>query len=120
MKKLMTKINAAIIAMMVSVPAFAAPAAGQKDGLCELIMKMQGVFKTVRVLAFVGAAFLIAGWAWGYIKAGKVDVMDELKSKGIAMVVGFVLLFGIGMMLSALTSVGGLARLGCDAIYTNW
>ena len=91
----MNKINFAIIAMMVAMPAFA------ENPMCELITKMQGVFRLLRTLAFVGAAFFIAGWAWTYIsKAGenKDGIVEDIKKKGISLLVGFALLFMIGVV----------------------
>ena len=88
MKKIMNKVNFAIIAMMVAMPAFA------ENPMCELITKMQGVFRLLRTLAFVGAAFFIAGWAWTYIsKAGenKDGIVEDIKKKGISLLVGFAL-----------------------------
>lgn len=116
MKKLINKLNVALIGVMVSVPAFAA---GSDVGLCKLITEMHGVFKTLRTLAFIGAAFVIAGWAWGYISKGEVK-KDDLKDKGIGMLVGFVLLFGIGMVLSFLLSSSTQQSIGCQQIITNW
>lgn len=115
MKKLINKLNFALIGVMVSVPAFAAG----DNGLCALIAQMHGVFKTLRTLAFVGAAFVIAGWAWGFISKGEVK-KDDLKDKGIGMMVGFVLLFGIGVVLSFLVSQAGMSTMGCDAVLRNW
>ena len=90
MSKLLKQLGFAGLAIVAgaSMPAFAAVANVGNSGLCELIGQMQGVFKILRTLAFVGAAFLIAQWAWGYIKAGDVK-MDELKDKGTALLVGF-------------------------------
>lgn len=113
MKKMLKKFNFALIGVMVSMPAFAAGAGGN-EGLCALINQMKGVFGTLRTLAFVGAAFVIAGWAWGYISKGEVK-KDDLKDKGIGMMVGFIMLFGIGIILSFLMSAAGEGgRLGCD------
>ena len=64
-------------------------------------------------MAFVGAAFMIAKWAWGYIEAGKIDSMGELKSKGLALLIGSILLFGIGALLTVLTSAAGGNLAGC-------
>lgn len=114
MKKLMTKLNVAIIAAMAATPAMAAD-----DGLCALMRQMHGVFGTLRTLAFVGAAFIIAGWAWGFISKGEVK-MDDLKNKGTGMLVGFVLLFGIGVVLSFLMSQGGLNAIGCQDVLRRW
>ena len=113
MKKMMKKFNFALIGIMASMPAFAAGAAGGNSGLCVLITQMKGVFGTLRTLAFVGAAFVIAGWAWGYISKGEVK-KDDLKDKGIGMMVGFIMLFGIGIILSFLMSASGGKTLGCD------
>ena len=101
MKKLMNKINFAIICAMVSVPAFAAD-----NGICELILKLHGVFKILRTLAFVGAAFYIAGWAWDFISKGEAKP-DDLKKKGIGLLVGFIMLFSIGVLLSFVLSASG-------------
>ncbi|MCL2338441.1 MAG: hypothetical protein FWC51_00625 [Proteobacteria bacterium] len=80
--------------------------------ICGLVAQMGGVFKTLRVLAFVGAAFSIAGWAWGYISSGSIGEkgksMEEVKNKGTALIVGFVLLFGVGLLLSFLMSNNGM------------
>lgn len=125
MSKLLKQLGFAglVIVAGASMPAFAAAAGGVatvgNSGLCELIGQMQGVFKILRTLAFVGAAFLIAQWAWGYIKAGDVK-MDELKDKGTALLVGFVLLFGIGFLLQFLSSSAGLSTMGCDNLITGW
>lgn len=116
MKKIMTRLNMAIIAAMVATPAMAAPAG---NGLCDLLMKMHDVFALLRTLAFVGAAFVIAGWAWGYISAGEVK-LDDLKKKGTGMLVGFVLLFGIGVVLSFFMSQAGAGVLGCQNILKGW
>ena len=83
---------------------------------CTLITELSGVFKTLRTLAFVGAAFCVGGWAWGYISGGKIgdkSALDELKGKGIALLVGFFMLFGVGMILQFLPGIAG-----CSEIYT--
>lgn len=113
MKKLMYKLNFAIVGIMASMPAFAA----ERD-ICELVEELQGVFKIMRTLAFVGAGFMIAKWAWEYIEKGKVDAMAELKGKGVAFLIGFILLFMIGAILTALSSAAGLESLGC--VGTGW
>lgn len=115
MKKVISKLNMAIIAAMVATPAMAAP---NENALCILIRQMQGVFGMLRSLAFVGAAFVIAGWAWGYIKDGKGVDMDDLRKKGTGMLVGFILLFSLGAMLSFLMSATGQSSLGC--VVTGW
>ena len=113
MKKIINKINFAIIAAMVSGPALAANDAG----VCALIVQMQSVFRILRTLAFVGAAFVVAGWAWGYISSGKVELKD-VQGKGIGMLVGFILLAGIGVVLTAVTSTAGLEVMGC--VKSGW
>lgn len=116
MKKVFTKLNMAIIAAMVATPAMAAPV---DNGLCQLLIKMHDVFALLRTLAFVGAAFVIAGWAWGYISKGEVK-LDDLQKKGTGMLVGFILLFGIGVVLSFFMSQGGMASIGCQSVLRGW
>jgi len=81
-------------------------------GICGLISQMGTVFKTLRTLAFIGAAFCIAGWAWGYISAGSIGDKGawapELKTKGVALIVGFILLFGVGVLLQFLLGNNGM------------
>jgi hypothetical protein len=102
--KIKKTLRAAVLAPLMAVP-LPALAAGN-SGLCELIAQMQSVFQTLRVLAFVGAAFILASWAWDFIKGGdggKGDkTMETLKAKGISMLVGFVLLFAVGIGISFL------------------
>ena len=114
MKKIMNKINFAMIAAMTAFPAIAANGGGTAGGvngkaICTLVVQLAAVFKMLRVFAFVGAAFMIAGWAWGYISGGKIgdkgNAMDELKTKGTALIVGFVLLFAIGLIFTFLIEV---------------
>ena len=86
MKKIINKINFALIAMVVSTSAFAAKAVGSntiqvQTGMCDLITRLHGIFETLRILAFVGAAFYIAGWAWKYISSGDAKV-EDLKKTG--------------------------------------
>lgn len=123
MKKLLKKIGFAGFATLAGASvALAAPGAGgvSNAGLCGLISQMYGVFKILRTLAFVGAAFIIAGWAWGYIKDGKGVDMEDLRKKGTGMLVGFILLFGIGVVLSFFLSSAGLNAIGCDDVILNW
>ena len=102
MKKIMNKVNFAIVGVMASV----APAMAANEGLCDLIIKLGGLLRTLRTLAFIGAGFYIAQWAWGFIKAGDVK-MEEVKDKGVGVLVGFVLLFSIGAVLGFLISAAG-------------
>lgn len=127
MKSLLKKIGVAGFVMLAGgAAALAAPAAGgvvavNADGLCGIINEMYGVFKILRTLAFVGAAFIIAGWAWGYISAGKGVDMEDLKKKGTGMLVGFVLLFGIGVVLQFfIFSNTGLSAIGCEEVISKW
>ena len=108
----------AAIAALIIVPAHAAGT--DNTALCSLVGKMQGVFKTLRILAFVGAGFYMAEWAWGWISKGEVK-MDDVKKKGTGLLVGFSLLFLIGVVLSFLMSAasdGG--SFGCKEITTGW
>ncbi len=109
---------AAIVALFVGV-AQAAPAV-KESGICALIGKMQGIFKTLRILAFVGAGFYMAGWAWTYISKGEAK-MDDIKGKGIGLLVGFTLLFAIGVILSFLLNAAGEnGSLECDNLFDGW
>lgn len=124
MKKILKKIGlAGVVVLAAGGTAMAAGAAGgvgvNESGLCALIGQMYGVFKILRTLAFVGAAFIIAGWAWGYISKGEVK-MDDLQKKGTGMLVGFVLLFGIGVVLQFFLSSAGLEIIGCQNVIMNW
>ncbi len=115
MKKIMNKINFAIIGMMVSVPAFAAG----EDGMCAALQKLHGVFNLLRTLAFIGAAFYIAQWAWKYISSGDVK-MDDVKNQGTALIVGFSLLFLVGVILSFIMSATGAKFIGCADVIKSW
>ena len=117
-----------IVPLAVAITAAAATTANAAEGaggidICGLITQMGGVFRTLRVLAFVGAAFAIAGWAWGYISAGAIGnkdsggAMGELKNKGIALIVGFVLLFGVGLLLSFLIGQNGMCASQIQAAF---
>ena len=119
MKRFSKVLTFAAVMALVAVPAFAAKKAGaDTTALCSLIGKMQGIFRTLRILAFVGAGFYMADWAWKYISSGKVE-MKDLKEKGPGLLVGFVLLFAIGAVLSFLLSAAGEGgSLGC--VTTGW
>lgn len=124
MKKLLKKLGfAGLMVFAGTSMALAANAGGalaESSGLCGLIQQMYGVFKVLRTLAFVGAAFIIAGWAWTYISKGEVG-MEDLKKKGTGMLVGFVLLFGIGIVLQFFVfSKTGLGLAGCENIIMQW
>ena len=106
MKKLIKRLNFAIIGIMASAPAMALDS-NMKDALCKMGEKFGSIFEILQILAFVGAGVTIAGWAWGYISSGKIDAIKEVKEKGIAMLIGFFLLFGIGTVLSIFMSMIG-------------
>jgi hypothetical protein len=108
---------AAIVALIV-VPAQAAGWTVPKE-MCDLIGKMQGVFKTLRVLAFVGAGFYMAGWAWDYIKGGEAK-FDDMKKKGIGLLVGFTILFAIGIVITFLMGAAGENGETCAQLKNNW
>ena len=113
----MNKINFAIVSMVVASPAFAAI---NESGLCQILVELKKVFNLLRTAAFIGAAFMIAGWAWGYISAGKIDAAKEAKEKGMALLIGFALLFGVGLILQFLGSTSGATALGCGAQLYSW
>ena len=112
MKKIVNKINMALVGIMVSLPAFAA---FDENAICKLMDDLGAIFRMLRTFCFIGAAFMIAGWAWGYISSGKVtdDPMKELKTKGTALLIGFFLLFGVALVFQFLTSATGASILGC-------
>ena len=114
MKKIMNKINFAIIGVMASVPAFAADKA-----MCDALDKLHEVFNLLRTLAFIGAAFYIAGWAWGYISKGEAK-MDDIKNKGLGLIVGFSLLFLVGVILTFIMSASGAKFIGCADVIKSW
>lgn len=118
MKKIMSKMSFAVIGMMATVSAFAAKANVQitvtKD-MCALLERLWNVFNVLRIMAFVGAAFYIGSWAWDFISKGEAK-MEDVKKKGIGLLVGFSLLFIIGMALTFVMSAAGLDILGCDII----
>jgi hypothetical protein len=115
MKKVMNKVNMAIISMMVASPAFAAV---NDKAICTLIGDLRGVFRMLQTFCFIGAAFFIAGWAWDFISKGKAEVKD-LKEKGTGLLVGFILLFSVGLILRFLLSASGQSYLGCPELL-NW
>ncbi len=123
MKNLLKKIGfAGLVVVAGGAAALAAPVAAgvSNNGLCMLISKMYGVFEILRTLAFVGAAFIIAGWAWGYISKPGDFKLEDLKTKGTGMLVGFILLFAIGIVLSFFLSSTGLDAIGCKEIILTW
>lgn len=123
MKNILKKLGfAGVVVLAGAGTALAAQASGGAGnaGLCGLIQQMYGVFQILRTLAFVGAAFIIAGWAWSYISKGEVK-LDDLQKKGTGMLVGFILLFGIGIVLQFFfLSASGRAMLGCSDVILKW
>ena len=124
MKKLTRKINFVLVGAMLSaapVVAMAAESTGvDEKRICDLIISLGSLLRTIRVLAFIGAGFVIARWAWDWIKAGDVK-MDEVRDKGVGLLVGFTLLFMIGVVLSFLMSNAGGKMIGCAAdAFENW
>lgn len=126
----MNKINFAIIAVMAAAtPAVAAGNGGVKlnvsPEMCALLSKMQGVFHILRAAAFIGAAFFIAGWAWTYIsKAGDSKgggfSIEDAKTKGIGLLVGFTLLFIIGIVISFVMASAGVDATGAKCLSSGW
>ena len=121
MKKLIQKASFAslmLFAMAIS-KAHAATASNIPDyqqSICDLVREMGTLFGTLRTLAFLGAAFIIAGWAWGYISKPGDLKLDDVKTKGVGMLVGFVLLFAIGVLISFLMADKGY----CADAFRNW
>ncbi len=110
---------------LVVMPVFsAASGVGSADGLCALIREFQEIFKLLRTLAFVGAGMIIAKYAWDAISTGKIadetDLTKAAKKVGVPMIVGFILLFSIGVLLQVLSSATGVELLGCPTLFTNW
>ena len=116
MKKLLLKLNFAIVGIMATSVAKAAEAGINinANALCGLFQQFGGIFNVLRTLAFVGAAFILAGWAWGWISGGEVK-LDDVEKKGIGMLVGFVVLFGVGAIVTVFMNMAGAGgSLGCD------
>lgn len=106
----MKKVGFALLSMLVVVPAMAATTAASPDlsqTVCELMAQFGSVFNILRILAFVGAGFTIAGWAYGWISKGEGVKTDDLQKKGIGLLVGFAVLFGLGAIISAFMSMAG-------------
>lgn len=88
--------------------------------MCDLIKELQSVFKTLRFLAFLGAGFILAKYGWEAISSGKIngkELIEGVKTSGISMMVGFALLFMIGVLISIL--LNGRAT-GCAELITGW
>ena len=120
MKKQLKVIGFAALAAFVAVSGASAATTGLVDetGLCKLIDEFKGIFGLLRTLAFIGAGFIIAKWGWEYISKTQDLKLDDVQKKGISMLVGFILLFGIGTFLQLLGSATGADLLGC--VTTGW
>lgn len=112
MKKLINKANFAIIGLMAAMsPAVAADSVN--DGVCQLVGKLTPLLQTLRTLAFIGAGFTIAAWAWDFISKGDVK-LEDAKKKGVGMLVGFFLLFAVGAVLTFLLNAADVdGKFGC-------
>lgn len=97
------------------------PALAAGNAMCDLVVQLQSVFKILRTFAFVGAGFILAKYGWEAITSGKLggkdNIADGLKAVGVPMIVGFALLFSIGIVLGFLSNG---ANLGCPAITQGW
>lgn len=109
MKNLIKTISFGAAAILMAGVAHAA--GPDMNGLCGLINDLKGVFNLLRTLAFVGAAFVIASIGWDAIVAKKYEWSKDGKQHLIAMIIGFLLLFSVGVILQFLTS----GKLGCVA-----
>lgn len=112
------KMMVVVLMALMSVRAWAADdVLSRNDGLCDLIQEMQSVFGILRTLAFVGAGFMLAKYAWDAISKGKIggkdDIIEGTKAVGIPMLIGIILLCSIGTLLGVLGSVSGAEMLGC-------
>lgn len=118
MKKIMNKVNFAIVSVMATTSSVFAADYTQ---LCTLINRLGELLKILRIMAFIGAGFYITLWAWEFIKAGKID-SAKLQDKGVGLLVGFVLLFAVGAILSFLIGAaapGGMLDCAQDA-FAKW
>ncbi len=127
MRKLINKLNFAIIGIMTSLSAMAATTAttattaggagavnvlgtNVSGTICELATKLNGVFKTFQILAFVGAGIMLAGWGWKLITKGDEFKTEEAQKKLVSILAGTIILFSIGTLLTVfmnMTGVGG-------------
>ena len=118
MKKIMNKVNFAIVSVIATMSSSFAADYAQ---LCNLINRLGELLKILRIMAFIGAGFYITLWAWDFIKAGKVE-MKDVQPKGVGLLIGFVLLFAVGALLTFL--IGAAApdgALGCaQAAFAKW
>jgi len=104
--KIKTIFSAVAFGMIASA---AHAAALDMNSLCALIQELKGVFNVLRILAFVGAAFVLASIGWEAIIKKEYKWAETGKQHLTAMIIGFALLFSVGVILQFLTS----GRAGC-------
>lgn len=107
----MKKVGVILLSMLVVVPVLASESSDgfggiMSDAVCDLLVQFGAVFKILRTLAFVGAGFTIAGWAWGWISKGEGPKTEEIKNKGIGLLIGFGVLFGLGVLINIFLNMG--------------
>lgn len=124
MKKVMTKFNFALLGLMMAMSSVWAQDQGATtkstvDIDCAMIETLGQILGTLRILAFIGAGFTIAGWAWGYISRGEVG-LDDVKKKGVALLVGFGLLFSIGIALGFFQGLNTEKAVLCLDKFKTW
>jgi len=108
MKNMLKKIGFGAIAVFAAGAAHASSAL-DIGSLCALIQELKGVFNVLRILAFVGAAFVLVSIGWEAIYKKEYKWEETGKKHLVAMIVGFALLFSVGVILQFLTS----GRAGC-------
>lgn len=110
MKNILKKLSFAALAVVAGTGL--AHAAAPNADVCSLIQSLQGVFATLKILAAIGAVFCIAGWAWGYISKPADAKLEDYKTKGIGLLVGFSLLTGVTLVLQFLPGISGCVLSG--------
>jgi len=85
----------------------AMPGATQQPNICILIDGLGYIFNVLRILCFAGAAFVLMGWAWGFMLGGegKNVSLDDAKKKGTGMIIGFILLFSVGLLVQFMPGI---------------
>lgn len=78
----------------------------------NLAEQIYPVFVIIRNLAFIGLAFVILGKAWSFIETGTFDWKTQ-KTWVIAVIVGFVLLFGVQVLITAFLP-------DADGVLSSW
>lgn len=107
----MKKVGVILLSMLVVVPVLASESSDgfggiMSEAVCDLLVQFGAVFRILRTLAFVGAGFIIAGWAWGWISGGKGPEVKDVKEKGIGLLIGFGVLFGLGVLINIFLNMG--------------